>query len=820
MNITFDSSPCLPNIDSRSSIGKWTLRLEENFFSRIDNQLLIPAINFGRIVVYSSFYLATFLEEPMIKESQAWLRAFFVEVIATAFFHPLTKIQIHRSENHLIEEFADTQAVIEDTVPAVPSTLDAEVMIPLPTKAENASATLCPELWQQIFKCLPPSDLIRCLRVNKEFRKLVQDIIRRRFTIPTETLPWEIADSKWGGDSETLINHIKQEPYPGTPDLWAKTVTFLAQAKYPFGKVMWEDIVERLTPTAASKVIRAERAFEALKFMQKLDFPMHDDEWGQLCDEIVGSIRQVQRKLNLDFKKDLFLFLASQNWTYARQKKKQHEYSLFNHFFEIQVDAIQAYQAEVPSIGHLFSFDQCLNFLRAFAQIATFDGARYKDVADITAYLIYVISTDPEKLNVATLLDIFALLEKIGGSWSIFLEENENGQRGFNALMEWAIINKEDFTKEQILEFLSFEWIGDDKDLNQRVLATFLNQLEIIDRQTHLSLEEAFLLTELCKPYASLPPTLPFFLNFFEREIEILTRSTFGCIAALLPTTKLALWVMLFDRIVTLCPQAPQKWPQLFGQEHFIRLMEWEDKLSFDQLVYSLSHIKQVIELIKISDLLVDIFLQKLEVSSQIKVEAMYELLHHSSKESIIKLSDSIKKQLLDPTRTFAADERGYCLRLLCLLYRHDCWDEKLDGIEKTQFAASVEALKQVEIHLPYQTVLLIRNPGIESLRLKSIYSLSHNFKTLQFLQKMQLLKFKGDAKFIETTHYFLGKMNKTLHEKSAYSFSLGEFINPLLVQNPLKSELEQTKQMLRLSKQDLKKNNFYALAYFLGCDS
>ncbi len=116
------------------------------------------------------------------------LRSYFVQVVPA--HHPLSKLP-------------------ESLSPPLQAAFQEQALVP-------QRQTLPDELWLIVFQSLPPRDLIRCLQVCKQHRRLLLEALRDRFFSKAQ-LPWESQGTKWTSHPLPLVQHVNQ-PYSGTPE--------------------------------------------------------------------------------------------------------------------------------------------------------------------------------------------------------------------------------------------------------------------------------------------------------------------------------------------------------------------------------------------------------------------------------------------------------------------------------------------------------------------------------------------------------------------------------------------------------------------------
>ncbi len=176
----------------------------------------------------------------------------------------------------------------------------------------------------------------------------------------------------------------------------------------------------------------------------------------------------------------------------------------------------------------------------------------------------------------------------------------------------------------------------------------FLTQLERVDQESPLALEEA---AKAMRFYRWLPPGLPFFRLFFAREKAKWDKLTTEELAAL-PPPILAAGRVLFGHVVTFCPGASETWPELFGQGSFKRLMEWDGRLSFDQISLCFRSFPTRDVQKHYSEAWIDLAVDFVSSDRLLSSQSMYEFLYHVSNRGCAgRLIEPIKRQILRPER-------------------------------------------------------------------------------------------------------------------------------------------------------------------------
>ncbi len=445
------------------------------------------------------------------------------------------------------------------------------------------------EVWENILQFLSPSDLLKCLKVNKELRILAQRVIRKYFAAPTQALPWENENVKWGGTCNELARYIDSSRQRD-PKLWSKIATFLTRSNHPYDN--WMSAINNMTPLLSLKEdddyeVRAEFYFNVLKHLAELNTPFTEKKYREISVHILDHMAMIQESLSPSFQRKVILFLARQNWKYREIWSrscctKNFLVNFFNRYLVLN------HVLHNDDVKRLFSFDESLELLHALSKIIDFDGPTIAAVVVIVGCVLDKIASEPDSLTVQILSDVTSSLKKMGKRWS-FVSRLKNG---FEGLTRWALIHNEDFTKEQIFEFLSLGF-SNNLELTKQTLDVFLRRLEDIDQETPLSIEEGATfvtsfngvdLPAIYDPeWIEFPADLPFFPKFYEREKAKLKKLTQESLSEL-PFQTMAHWIALFCHLRVIRNASEKILDLRLSVELYITSMGWDGKFTPEQI--------------------------------------------------------------------------------------------------------------------------------------------------------------------------------------------------------------------------------------------
>ncbi len=585
--------------------------------------------------------------------------------------------------------------------------------------AQSPFAQISAELLVEIFAYLPPSSLLQCKLVCKGFNEHASTSLRTYLSPLSTHLPWETETFNGADIVNKSFNYAITPAALQNPELLAKICSFLSLAGCKLRPDNWDYITDIAPSTDSTK--RAVLLFEILTRLQKSGFPMHDKNWGILCDALVEEVRSRQGDLPFSLQKKIVLFLLDQGWTYQRQHRPEQR-CLFTHF------VYTLFQQITIAAPH-FSSEESLKLLQALAKILSGSGSALNGrINGIYTHLILDVPIDFADMPIDALIELVPL---------------RVNNVPVDPIGDTLLLRSDELTKEQILKFFSKNHNGESPHLREDMLQSFLERLQILEEQSNCEVSEVNALIKHISCYEKNLKGLPFFMAFYSREQAKLVQLTPQEIPSLSPQ-HIASWAVL-------CDHHQEKPPE-----------NWKGNLSLAQISGSLSKLPTESICRTYSERWAPEVINMLSSEELQTPSMMYDLLKHvKGAESFKAIAASIKLQMTRPEREFSApQENGSYLKLMFLLYRHGLWDSFSEANQRI-FAPFIEELKSVDSRMGFECLYNSEAPN-ETLRKIYQQTAESPVKALEFLRSMSWLSWginNDNPQFAEISHFYLKEL-------------------------------------------------------------